>query len=63
MTKQELEEAMLCARDARTALSKPHGFMPPKLWHKLERARAAVDLLSLELQAVKAGHIAKELER
>ena len=63
MTLNELEYVESKASEARSALSKPHGFMPPKLWHKLERARAAVDLLMMELHAVKAEYAAKALEK
>ena len=62
MTLNEIEYFESKAREARSALFKPNGFMPPKLWHKLERARSAVDLLMMEVHAVKAEYTAKALE-
>ena len=63
MTLNELEYVESKAREARWELSKPNGFMPAKLWYKLERARSAVDLLMMELHAVKAEYTAEALEK
>lgn len=39
---------------ARAEIAKPYGFLPAKLWHRIERAKEALQLAALEAHAVRA---------
>lgn len=49
------------AKSATEALASSYGFLPAKLWSRIERARAALHLLSLEAEATRLTIIAENL--
>ena len=51
------------AQIARAAITKAYGFLPAKLWHRIERAKDLLHLLALEAHAVKAQMVSDAFER
>jgi len=55
MSKQDiLQQIINDVDDARAAINKAYGFLPSKLWYKIERAKDALRLAAFEAHAIKS---------
>ena len=49
--------------DARAAINKAYGFLPAKLWYKIERAKDSLHLAALEAHATKSQMASEVVEK
>jgi hypothetical protein len=55
MSKQDiLQQIINDVNEARAAINKAYGFLPAKLWYKIERAKDALNLAAFEAHANKS---------
>jgi hypothetical protein len=64
MSKQDiLQQIINDVDDARAAINKAYGFLPAKLWYKIERAKDALNLAAFEAHAIKSQMASEMVEK
>jgi hypothetical protein len=62
-TIETIQQIMDDVQAARVSITKAYGFLPAKLWHRIERAKDALHLAALEAHATKAQMVADAFEQ